>query len=304
MGVIRNILQDFRIVPDDVTRINDALSFDGPNQRQNLERFGTLMFFATIIATYGVIADSTATVIGAMLIAPLMTPILATAAAVVTGQMNRAGRALLTTFGGVIGAIALSWLIGTIYHTGMINVATNSQIVSRTSPSLVDLYAALGAGAVGAFAVSRKDVADTLPGAAIAIALVPPLAVVGLTLSQGAWLDAWGAMLLFMTNFFAILLSGGAILALLGLSAAATSNLSGHARRKAFEVIIVGTLLVAVPLAATSAQALRSSRTRIVARNVTEVWLRGTSYEVGDVNSTTDGLIGSRTRRGRTTQYR
>ena len=91
MGVLRNIIHDFKITSDDVPRIESQLFFDGADQRQNLERFGTLMFFATWIATYGVIADSTATVIGAMLIAPLMTPILATSAAVVTGQMPRQG---------------------------------------------------------------------------------------------------------------------------------------------------------------------------------------------------------------------
>lgn len=137
------------------------------------------MFFATFIASNGVIADSTTTVIGAMLIAAWMTPILAIAAPSVVGQMDRAGRALLTTHAGAAGAVALSWVIGTIYRAGLISVTTNSQIVVRTSPSLVELYAALGVGAVGAFAVSRKDVADTFPGAAVAIALVPPLAVVG-----------------------------------------------------------------------------------------------------------------------------
>jgi uncharacterized hydrophobic protein (TIGR00271 family) len=291
MGVIHNIVQDFKIIPDDVPRIQDALFFDGPDQRRNLERFGTLMFFATAIASYGVIGDSTATVIGAMLIAPLMTPILATAAAVVTGQMHRAGRALLTTFGGVLLAISLSWLIGMLYHSGIIDPSTNSQIVSRTSPNLVDLYGAIFSGAVGAFAVSRKDVANTLPGAAIAIALVPPLAVVGLTLSQGDWSDAGGAFLLFLTNFFAILLAGGAMLALLGASAAATSDLHGHARTRAFAVIIAGTLLVAVPLAATSASALNSSLAQSATRNVTEEWLEGTSYELSSVDSTSDGML-------------
>ena len=91
MGVLRNIVHDFQITADDVPRIESQLFFDGADERKNLERFATLMFFATWIATYGVIADSTATVIGAMLIAPLMTPILATAAAVVTGQMPHAG---------------------------------------------------------------------------------------------------------------------------------------------------------------------------------------------------------------------
>ena len=85
MGLLSNIVTDFKITSKDLPRIQSQLFYDGPNSRQSLERFGILMFFATLIAAYGVIGDSTATVIGAMLIAPLMTPVLAIAAAVVMG---------------------------------------------------------------------------------------------------------------------------------------------------------------------------------------------------------------------------
>ena len=290
MGIIRNLIHDFKIDEDDVPRIEAALFFDGPNHRENLERFCTLMFFATAIATYGVIADSTATVIGAMLIAPLMTPILAMATAMITGQMPRAGRAFLTVLGGVAIAVALSWFLSWIYRTGVISVDSNSQILSRTSPRLVDLWAALFAGAAGAFAISRKDVADTLPGAAIAIALVPPLAVVGVALSQGAWSDAWGAMLLFMTNFFAILLAGGAILALLGLRKAGMADLHGTARKRAAALVYVGAILVIIALASTSLKALNSAQMQSSARQITEEWLVGSTYELNRVTNTSNGV--------------
>ena len=186
MRLWSRIANDFKVTREDVPRIEDTLFYDGPSRRRSLERFVLLMFFATLIVTYGVIADSTATVIGAMLVAPLMTPVLAVAAAVVSGQRDRALHSLLVVFIGVALAIGLALVIGMVYRSGIISITTNSQIVSRTSPRLVDLWAALGAGAVGAFATCRKDIADSLPGAAIAIALVPPLAIVGLTLLQGA----------------------------------------------------------------------------------------------------------------------
>ena len=290
MGVIRNLIHDFKITNDDIPRIETALFYDGPDQRKNLERFATLMFFATAIATYGVIADSTATVIGAMLIAPLMTPILAIATGIVTGQMPRAGRAFLTVLGGVAIAVGLSLILGWTYRSGVISVTTNTQIISRTSPRLVDLWAALFAGAAGAFAISRKDVADTLPGAAIAIALVPPLAVVGVALSQGAWSDAWGAMLLFMTNFFAILLAGGSILALIGLRKAGLSDLHGTARKRAAALVYVGAILVIIPLASTSMGALNSAQMQRTARTITEEWLVGSTYEVNRVANTSSGV--------------
>ncbi len=291
MGMLSKIIDDFKVTPQDVPGIEATLFYDGPNQRQALERFAVLMFFATLIASFGVIADSTATVIGAMLVAPLMTPVLAVAAAVVTGQMQRAGHSLLIVLGGVVGAIGLAWLIGTFYHSGVISMTSNSQIVSRVSPRLVDLYAALGAGAVGAIASCREDIADTLPGAAIAIALVPPLSVVGLALSQGAWNEAFGAMLLFLTNFFAILIAGSAVFALLGLSAAATVHLTGHARRRALELIAVGTLLVAVPLAATSHNTLIMAQTVRRAREAAEWWLEETGFEVLTVTTRPDGVL-------------
>ena len=168
-------------------------------------------------------------------------------------------------------------------------MTTNSQIVSRTAPRLVDLYAALASGAVGAFAMSRKDVANTLPGVAIAIALVPPLAVVGITLSQGAYDDAGGAFLLFLTNFLSILLAGGGVFALLGLSKASMADLKGSARRNAFIVIGLGTLLVIVPLAMTSASTGKAGYMQYNATQATQEWLGDTEdYELVAVKSGTD----------------
>ena len=175
--------------------------------------------------------------------------------------------------------------------TGVISVTTNSQIVARTSPRLVDLYAALASGAVGAFAMSRKDVANTLPGVAIAIALVPPLAVVGITLSQGAYDDAGGAFPLFLTNFLSILLAGGGVFALLGLSKASMSKLEGTSRRNAFLLIALGTMLVIIPLAATSINTGRAGLIQFHATQATKEWLADSeAYELVDVKSTANAV--------------
>ncbi len=151
-----------------------------------------LLFLSTVIASYGVIGDLTATVIGAMIIAPLMTPIMATAAGLVMGDMRRAGRSFFVVVCGVAGTIFIGWFIGSFLNTGIISITGNSQIAGRISPNLTDLSVALASGAAGAFAMSRSDVADSLPGVAISIALVPPLAVVGITLSMGEWVASWG----------------------------------------------------------------------------------------------------------------
>ena len=285
MGILRNIIDDNKFTPDDVKPFEDKLFFEGDKRRINLERFAVLLFLSTVIAAYGVFGDSTATVIGAMIIAPLMIPIMATAAGLVMGDMRRAGRALLTVIGGVIGVIFTAWFIGTFLNTTVVSYTTNSQIVARISPSLTDLAIALACGAAGAFAMSRSDVADSLPGVAISISLVPPLCVVGIGLAGGEWGVAWGAMLLFLTNFASILLAGGGTLALLGLSAASTQELTGTARRKAFTYIVVGTLLIAIPLAATTIQVGHETMAELQIEQATNQWLADTQYEVSRVTA-------------------
>jgi len=116
--------------------------------------------------------DSTATVIGAMIIAPLMTPILATTTALMMGNGVRAWRSLMLVGAGVLGVIVVAAALG-IVAVHVVAFDTNSQITARVSPRLLDLIIALAAGTAGAFATSRDDIADSLSGVAISIALVP-----------------------------------------------------------------------------------------------------------------------------------
>ena len=122
----------------------------------------------------------------------------------------------LVAVGGILFAIGLSVLFGWIYGPE-ISIVANSQVASRIGPTIVDLAIAMAAGGAGAFALSRPDVSDSLPGVAVAIALVPPLAVIGLMLSQANWSAASGALLLFTTNLVAILLVGGGVFILTGV---------------------------------------------------------------------------------------
>ncbi|HRV92665.1 MAG TPA: TIGR00341 family protein [Anaerolineae bacterium] len=288
LELLKNIIQDNKFTPGAIPPFEEKLFFEGAKRRINTERFAVLLFLSTVIATYGVLGDSTATVIGAMIIAPLMTPIMATAAGLVMGDMRRAGRSFLTVVAGVVSVILTAWFIGTFLNTTVVSFSTNSQIVSRVSPSLTDLAVALASGAAGAFAMSRDDVADSLPGVAISIALVPPLAVVGIALSHGQWANAWGALLLFLTNFLSILLAGGGTLALLGLSAASTKELKSEARRQAFFYIAIGTLLVAIPLGSTSYKVAQDTLVELRTQQFMQQWLAGTKYETTRVKADGD----------------
>ena len=175
------------------------------------------MALASVIASMGVITDSTAVVIGAMLIAPLMTPLMAVAISVVMGWPRRLTRSVSIAVGGVLLTILMGVLLGSI-APATIDPATNAQIIARSTPTILDLIIAVAAGAAGAYGLSRPDVSDALPGVAIAISLVPPLSVVGIAWSQGAWGDGGGALLLFVTNALAIIVIGGLTFVLTGVT--------------------------------------------------------------------------------------
>ena len=128
------------------------------------------------------------------------------------GDAGNLRRCLLLLIIGAATVVALSWLVG-LFVPFPVVAATNSQVAARVTPRVVDLVAALATGAVGSVALARSDISDTLPGVAIAISLVPPLAVVGLTLESGAPHQALGAFLLFTTNVVAILASGIVVMA-------------------------------------------------------------------------------------------
>ncbi len=186
----------------------DKILIEGTDTTRRLIRFVVLMSFASVIASMGVITDSTAVVIGAMLIAPLMTPLMGMAISLVMGWPNRLARSTAQAALGIAIAILVGLVLGLIVPT-VIDTSANTQILSRTSPTMLDLIVAVAAGAAGAYALSRPDVSDSLPGVAIAISLVPPLTVVGISYSQGDWARGNGALLLYATNMVAILVMGG-----------------------------------------------------------------------------------------------
>jgi uncharacterized hydrophobic protein (TIGR00271 family) len=293
MSVLTQMVRENTFRPEDVSRFENKLFFEGAKRRQHTEQFAVLLFLATIIATMGVIGDSTATVIGAMIISPLMTPIMATAAALVIGQMGRAGRSFLTVVIGVTGVIALSFLLAALYNLvmgGVVLFDANSQVLARISPRVIDLVAALASGAAGAFCMSREDIADSLAGVAISISLVPPLCVVGISLQAGQLVAASGALLLFITNFLSILLAGGGVLALLGLHRAATMEVKGTARRNAFIVVVLGVLIVMVPLAMTGARIAADARAELQSKEVVGAWINGTGFKIRSLQAAGDHI--------------
>ncbi|HSC77371.1 MAG TPA: TIGR00341 family protein [Candidatus Acidoferrales bacterium] len=176
--------------------------------------FLVLTASSAIIAAFGLLLNSPAVVIGAMLVAPLMTPIFSLSVALIRGRAALLRQAVATEAYGVGLAVLLALIIGLIVPEPELT----SEILARTQPTLFDLAVALAAGLAGAFAMVREEVSPALPGVAIAVALLPPLATVGLGISMRRWDVAGGAFVLFLANFVAIHLVGAVVFYLSGLA--------------------------------------------------------------------------------------
>ena len=143
--------------------------------------FFVLLLCAAVIATLGLISNSTAVVIGAMIVAPLMDPILSLAFALSISNNKLAKRSLMTVVIGVIAVIATAALLSLLLDVSEVN----REMTSRTAPNLIDLGVAVAAAVAGSFSMTRERLSNSLAGVAIAVALVPPLCVCGIGLSMG-----------------------------------------------------------------------------------------------------------------------
>lgn len=156
----------------------------------------TLLVSSVLVCTLGLLTDSTAIVIGGMLIAPLMWPLARLGFGIAHRSPLHLYRGLALILVSVIVGAASAYIITTISPIKVIN----DEILSRTSPTLMDLFIALAAGLVAAIAITQKKIADSLAGVAIAVSLMPPLCTVGIALALRNVSYGFGALLLFAVN--------------------------------------------------------------------------------------------------------
>ncbi|MFC9876386.1 DUF389 domain-containing protein [Nocardia salmonicida] len=244
--------------------------------------FWIMLVMSAVIAISGVIGDSTATVIGAMIVAPLSIPILGVALGVVTGRGPLLGRSLLLVVSGIVVVVALGFLFAQVLPNP-VNVLSNAQVVGRTSPKLMDLTAAIATGLVAAIAITRRDVGDVLPGVAIAISLVPPLGVVGVCLGSHAPALAGGAFVLFASNVVAMIITSTIVLLIAGY--ARDADPATMRRGRAYLVLGAALVLVAIPMVLNSLSTLWAGQIADAADD----WLRDTpDAQVMDVTLHSD----------------
>ena len=240
-------------------------------------RYYWMLFFATVLATLGILIDNANVIIGAMLIAPLMVPLSALAVAMAHGKFEAVIKALTHVSMSVTLILAVStalaWLIPV--------VGIPQEAMLRAQPTVVDLLIALAAGAAGMYAYLHKDIPESLVGVAIAVSLVPPLCVVGVGLSGGAWPLALGATVLFFANVVAIL--GGSIAVLLVSRRFAQSGEEQGVAKTGWGVTFALTALLAVLLGGAFMSTLKTEQLKERAEKTLRTELE--SYDTVELQS-------------------
>jgi uncharacterized hydrophobic protein (TIGR00271 family) len=216
-----------------------------------------LIVSSCAIATLGLLSNSAAVIIGAMIIAPLMLPIRSLAFGALVGNSVLFGTGIISVALGTLLAILISWLLGTVAGIA----SFGSEILARTQPTLLDLGIAIVAGGIGGYGKIEPKVSNTIAGIAIAVALMPPICTIGLGLSQANWELSQGATILYLTNLLGIALACMVVFLLAGYAPLRRA-------RKALIGAIALTSVLIVPLGLRFVKLVENARLEISLRKV------------------------------------
>ena len=249
--------------------------------------FYLLILLASGIAYFGLQQDSSVVIIGAMLVAPLMSPMMAMGFAIINGNFPLFTKAAASTLGGMLLAVFMAALITFLFP---LKTVTN-EILARTSPNILDLFIALISGLAGAYALGRKEVSASLPGVAIAASLVPPLCVVGFGIGSGNGTIAINSLLLFITNLASIIVAGIVMFWLLGFRPDPATD--EKLFRATVRFALIGVLLVAIPLGVFTVQEARKTQRQAAIEHILRQGLDSSVAEVEDivVEGVEDGFV-------------
>lgn len=169
----------------------------GSTPRQD---FFVMIVLSVLMATFGLLINNSAVIIGSMLIAPMLYPILSLSLGIIMSDTQLIARSFSTTLKSTGLGIGAAFLAALFFHKGELT----SEIILRIQPSLPHIAIAIVAGFAGSFAFVKPQLSETLPGIAISVALIPPLAVVGIGLAQFNWTIISQSMILFVVNIIGI----------------------------------------------------------------------------------------------------
>ncbi len=220
--------------PKAVEEIKENISFRGYH--------AWILIFSIIIASIGLNSNSVAVVIGAMLISPLMGPIVGIGYSVGVNDYETLKRSLMNLFVMIIISLATSFLY---FSLNPLSEITTNELLARTSPTILDVFIAIFGGLSGAVALTRQEKSNVVPGVAIATALMPPLCTAGYGLAVSNWTYFWGAIYLFFINSVFIALTTLFIIKILRFPLAKYQDIKK--RRRTNIVITVIAIVTLIP---------------------------------------------------------
>jgi uncharacterized hydrophobic protein (TIGR00271 family) len=273
LGALVGALRDSVVLPpsSDAAEAVEELFPEGDEFVRYGVRFTVLMVLSAGIAAFGLLANSSAVVIGAMLVAPLMTPITAAAAATVMARNVRLVKSAGVIVVGTITAIAVGYVVAFLAGADVASVTElPNEVTARTFPGLLDLGIAVTAGAAAGYILPRRSTVSALPGVGIAVALVPPLATVGITLEYGFGHEAANAFLLYLTNLAAIVFAASIMLILTGFRPTTVGGTKSLGRRVL--VTLAAVLVIAIPLTVHTRTTIRNQSLRSSVSNAVVAW--------------------------------
>jgi len=200
-------------------------------------KYLVLMLLSTLIATFGLYLNSASVIIGAMLLAPLMAPIISAAMGVLRGDQFMLEKSVIKILVGICIAVSTGAIVAMLLPYQPIT----GEMQGRLNPTVLDLMVAVFAGVAGAYTKSFKEILQSLAGVAIAVALVPPLATAGIGLGRLDIGFFGHAFLLFTTNLAGILVAAVISFRWLGFSSAVQS-------KRRFAIACAFLFLITIPL--------------------------------------------------------
>ena len=217
-----------------------------------------MMILSSGLASLGLLEDSTAVVIGAMLVAPLMGPLIGAGLALAQGNLVLYQKSVGVALLGLSVGFAVSVLMGSL-NPGF---EPSLEVEARGNPDILDLGVAILSGFVAAYALGRPGLANTLAGVAIAAALVPPLCVVGIGLTNDQPMVAANSAILLLTNLVAIILSAAFAFSLLGIRGIKVSSTKNVWVRKTLLVLMMVAVILLLPLLTNVAEQKRRGQNK------------------------------------------
>lgn len=194
---------------DKTITINRLISGSTPSQD-----FFLMVVLSILTACFGLLLDSVAIIIGSMLIAPILYPVLSLSLGIIMADFRLISRSFWTIIKSVLLGITFANL-ATLIFAGQLSEVTN-EIISRAQPTLVSIIVAIIAGLAASFALVKPQLNDTLPGIAISVALIPPVAVMGIGIAKFDWILVSGSFLLFAVNMIGVVFASMIIFSLMG----------------------------------------------------------------------------------------